>query len=155
MYLTGKIILLKSPAFVGIMCGFTWFTFKFMPSANFIWILCIAMTIDLITGIARALKEKKYILSTGLRDTLDKFMQYGGFIVVGMLLLNITVGDKDLSRYRVVMDGSYTFMVLIELLSICENLVAVSPDSRLVKYVIKPFMHLIKGRIPGDKKDKH
>lgn len=154
LFIIKKFFLLKSPTFLWIFAGFTWFNFKYLPTQNFIVILIIAMTVDLITGIARAWKKGKPTLSIGLRDTLDKFIQYGGFIVVGVLLLNITVGVQDLSKYRIVIDAAYTFMILIELISICENLVEVSPDSKLVSYVIKPFMKLIKGRLPKDKPDK-
>ena len=150
------IMLLKSPPFLGIFLGCTWFNLTYLPTANFMFILGIAVFVDLITGIAKAWTKGENTTSSGLRKTITKLIQYGGFIIVGVLLLNITIGDSNLARYRTVIDGCFLFMILIELISICENVVEVSPDSKIVRYVINPFMKLIKGRmgIKNEKKEE-
>ena len=156
MISVGKIfMLLKSPTFLGIFLGVTWFQITYLPSANFLLILGIAVGVDLITGIAKAWAKGEHTTSSGLRKTLNKVIQYGGFIIVGVLLLNITIGDSNLSRYRTVIDGCFLFMIMIELISICENVVEVSPDSKIVRYVIRPFMKLIKGRMGVNNSEDH
>lgn len=152
MLMLNKFVLLKSPSFLLTFLGCTWFQFKYLPSINFMFILTIAMIIDLITGIIKAWVKGENTTSQGLRQTLIKFIQYGGFILVGILLLNVSVGDKNLLKYSYVIDGSFVFILLIEFISICENLIEINPHSKIVLYVINPFMKLIKGRI-GIKKN--
>jgi len=154
LYIFKKVFLLKSPLFLGIFGGMTWLSFAYMPSANFIWILAISMAIDLVTGIRRAWKEGKYTTMSGLLQTIDKFTQYAGFIIVLTILMNMTVGEKNLAKYGIIVDASFTFMVLIELFSICENLVAISPRSKIVEMAIKPFIKMVRGRLPGQEKKK-
>lgn len=140
-------MLLKSPAFVLTILGLTWVQLKYLPSLNFIVLLVFAIFIDLLTGIAKAWVQGRQTTSKGLRKTVTKLTQYGGFILVGIILLNISVGERNLSKYSYVIDGAFVFMLLIELISICENLVEINPDSKIVRYIIVPFMKLIKGRI--------
>ncbi len=142
-----KFLLLKSYPFLAMLLGFTFLEVLYLPSVDFILLLSIAVIIDLITGLCKAWVQKNNTTSQGLRQTISKLTQYAGFILVGTILLNISVGKNNFSKYRVIIDGAFIFILLIELISICENLIAINPEAKIVKYVVTPFMKLIKGKV--------
>lgn len=143
-----SIKLLFSLKLACITLGITWLKLNFFPSFSLIWMLLLSIGLDLVTGVAKAWLKKENTTSEGLRRTVVKFIQYGGFIICGVILVNLLGKEKDKDFYEYVINGLFTFTVLIELLSICENVVEISPNSKICRYIIYPFMKIVKGKLP-------
>lgn len=93
--------------------------------------LAIAMMVDLITGIAKVIKNDGIVAvtSSGLRGTIVKFLQYGAFIIITHVLVSFEVGgQKTMTDFPWLSKMAYEFIMLIEIKSVYENIVAI--DSR-------------------------
>jgi uncharacterized protein YacL len=113
--------------------------------------LIVAVSIDLITGIAKVwLKEGyKAVTSKGVRMTVTKFIQYGGFLIITHVLANFTVNGAKASPFAFVKDWGYILLLLIEVKSVYENLVAI--DNRMD--FIKPLIRSLTKQINTSKKE--
>ena len=142
-----KLLLLRSIPFDLTLLGITWIKLSYLPSINFLVILVCAMGLDLITGLIKAWSKGQHTSSQGLRQTIKKGTQYFGFIVLGTLLMNMVINHEPLSQYGFIVNIFFSFIIMIEFVSICENLIEINPHSRIVSTVIRPFMRLIKGKL--------
>lgn len=122
----------------------------YYPSGRLLIAVLLLIVIDLITGITKATINKQRRTSEGLRRTFSKFMQYGGSIIVSMILLNIIHHStpefsSEISR----LFGSLMLMIMIyiEVVSVFENLEEINPKSDFVRYFIKPVRRLLTFRI--------
>lgn len=103
------------------------------------------MILDLLTGVVKVwVKEKKVeaVTSTGLRETIVKFVQYGTFLIVTYILTHIKgkEGTEILADYQFTLRWATIFCILIEVKSVYENLTAM--NKRLD--FIKPFIDKLK-----------
>jgi hypothetical protein len=115
------------------------------PSGLLIW-LGLAMTLDLITGVAKAIRNNVPRTSTGFRQTVVKFIQYGGAIAIGIILANVSEFRKDESSewiYKYFSNSMLIFMIYIEIKSVFENLIEISPDSDFTRFFLKPIHDLL------------
>lgn len=117
-----------------------------LPPADLLLWLGIAMVLDLLTGIAKAVKKDIPRTSTGLRQTVVKFIQYGGAISVGIILANVSEYQNDSSSqiiYKYFSNSMLLFIIFIEIKSILENMIEVSPDSDFTRYFLGPIHNLL------------
>jgi uncharacterized membrane protein len=115
------------------------------PTSLLVW-LGLAMVLDLITGIAKAIKKDIPRTSEGLRRTVAKFIQYGGAISIGVILANVSNFKKDSTIemvYQYFSNSMLTFIIFIELKSIVENMIEVSPESDFTKNFLNPIHKII------------
>ena len=109
-----------------------------LPSGVLIAWMCVALVADLITGILRAIIDNKIRTSQGYRETLAKVIQYGGALIIGIILGSIGkththgVNPEVFEYYN---DFLVSFIIFIEVTSIMENLYAIDSKSKLSKYL--------------------
>lgn len=147
LFLMKKILLLKSPQFLGMWGAFSLITLKYLPSANFLSLLFFSCLTDLLVGIFNSWKKGEFSKLEGLKLTIEKITLYGGFIIVGVIMVNISIGENNLLKYHLVIDVIFVMMILIELISICRNLAEISPKSLFVRIIVIPFMKLLRIKI--------
>jgi hypothetical protein len=117
-----------------------------LPPADLLLWLGIAMILDLITGIAKAVKKEIPRTSTGLRRTVVKFIQYGGAIAIGIILANVSEHQNDSSSqiiYKYFSNSMLIFIIFIEIKSILENMIEVSPDGDFTRFFLKPIHDIL------------
>lgn len=115
------------------------------PASLLIW-LGLAMGLDLITGVAKAIRNNVPRTSTGFRKTVVKFIQYGGAIAIGIILANVSEFRKDDSSewiYKYFSNSMLLFMIYIEIKSVFENLIEVSPDSDFTRFFLRPIHDIL------------
>lgn len=111
---------------------------------TFLKYLAIAVVIDLITGIAKAWAKKEAVTSKGLRDTIVKFIQYGSFLIITHVLSSFEVNGQPVSNMAWISKLAYEFIMLIEIKSVYENIVAINPKLDLFEKVFKKIADAIK-----------
>ncbi|MGK4567850.1 phage holin family protein [Flavobacterium sp. 3HN19-14] len=119
---------------------------KYTPDGSLLIGLLIVFTLDLIFGITKATMLKTTRTSEGFRKTFNKFTQYGGSIIISMVLLNIKgVRETDFGQQwsPFLGDAMIYFMIYIEVVSIFENMEATGKDGDFVKYFVRPIRRLI------------
>jgi hypothetical protein len=133
--------------FIGILLQIT-------PADNFIktylfsdlsflkW-LFIASGLDLLTGIAKAYKNKQPITSRAMRDTITKIIQYGAFLIITHVLTHYQIDGQSSKTLEWVNKLAMEYIILVEIKSVYENIVAINPKfdfvSALWKKLVKMF----------------
>lgn len=101
----------------------------FRTPGELILLLMVAILIDWYTGIMKARKNGVYIRSLGLRQSLIKVLEYGGFLILlsgmanvfGATTINGWVGDSLRFLHNIHWLG-YLYATFTELKSVAENL---------------------------------
>src|SRR5690606_2714082 len=111
------------------------------------WLL-IAVMLDLITGITKAWVQggRKNITSRGLRMTVIKFIQYGAFLIITHVLVHFTVSGGNISPVAFIDRWAYSLLILIEIKSVYENIVAISPKLDFINSLIEKITEAINTR---------
>ena len=122
------------------------FTLKYFPDGSLLIGLMIVFALDFVFGVTKATLMKETRTSEGFRKTFTKFIQYGGSIIIAMVLLNI----KSVSESNFGKEYSYLFgdtmiyiMIYVEVVSIFENMEATGGNNDFVKYFVRPVRRLI------------
>jgi len=119
---------------------------QYLPNVALLTGLLVVVTLDFIFGVTRATFNGTRRTSKGFRKTISKFLQYGGCIIVSMVVLNIaTASGPVLGRqfYKWFGDLILYLMVYIEVVSIFENMEALAPGSLFVKVFVRPLRRMI------------
>ena len=113
------------------------FTEKYLfADWEFLKWLTVFVMLDLVTGIAKALKNKQAVTSYGIRRTVVKALQYGVFLIVIHGLDSFEVKGEKAEVFSWIVTGAYSFLMGVEGKSILENIVAL--DDRFdVKHFIE------------------
>ena len=117
-----------------------------LPSGILLAWMCVALIADLITGVTRAIVDDKTRTSQGYRETLGKIIQYGGALIIGVILSSMAkhhAAGLNPIIFEYFNDFLVSFIVFIEITSILENMYAISPDSKFSKYFVKPVLSLL------------
>lgn len=117
------------------------FSIHFYPSYNLLAWVFIAMVLDLITGIIKAVIHRNARTSSGYRKTARKLTQYIGSIMVSVILMNTFQQEHPVVQY--VNDGLLILLIYIETTSIFENLYAIDSTSMFARYFIAPVLRLL------------
>jgi hypothetical protein len=119
---------------------------KYTPDGSLLIGLLIICALDFVFGVTKATLTKTTRTSEGFRKTFTKFIQYGGSIIIGMVLLNIksVSASKFGNEYSSVFgDSMIIIMIYIEVVSILENMEVIGNNNDFVKYFIRPVRRLI------------
>lgn len=115
------------------------------PSLPLLSWMVVAIIVDFITGVIKAVMKGEARTSRGYRRTITKFLQYGGSLAIGIILAN-AARYKDMPAMQQFMgflnDGMVVFIIYIEVTSIFENIYECDKTSPISKYVIKPLLNL-------------
>ncbi len=117
-----------------------------LPSGILLAWMCVALIADLVTGVTRAIVDDKTRTSQGYRETLGKIIQYGGALIIGVILSSMAkhhAAGLNPIIFEYFNDFLVSFIVFIEITSILENMYAISPDSKFSKYFVKPVLSLL------------
>lgn len=117
-----------------------------LPSGILIAWMCVALMVDLITGVTRAIVDDKIRTSQGYRETLGKIIQYGGALIIGVILSSMAkhhAAGINPMIFEYFNDFLVSFIVFIEITSIMENMYAISPESKFSKYFVKPMLSML------------
>lgn len=108
--------------------------------------LAIAMIVDLITGVTKVwvTKGSKFVTSKGLRDTVGKVIQYGGFLVITHVVTHFEIGGQADTTFIWLNKVAFEFLILIECKSVYENIVKINPKLDFVTVVIDKVRKLLK-----------
>ena len=117
-----------------------------LPPGDLLVGLGLAMLLDLVSGVAKAVKKDIPRTSEGFRRTVMKFIQYGGAIAIGIILASVAELKVDTMHYQIYQyfsNAILMFIIFIEIKSILENLTEVSPDSDFTRYFLNPIHSLL------------
>lgn len=117
-----------------------------LPSGVLVAWMCVALVIDLITGVTRAIIDDKIRTSEGYRNTLGKIIQYFGALILGVIVSSMAkhhAGGLDPEIFDFFNTFLVSFIIFIEITSTMENMYAISPDSKFSKYFVKPMLSLL------------
>jgi len=119
------------------------FTEKYLfADWEFLKWLVTFMMLDLVTGIAKAIKNKHAVTSYGIRRTAVKALQYGAFLIVIHGLDSFEVKGEQVELFGWIVIWAYSFLMGTEGKSILENIVALDDRfdvSALVEKIKKVF----------------
>jgi phage-related holin len=104
--------------------------------------LSILLVLDLFSGVVKSWMKKVHIVSHGLRLTVIKIVQYGGFLIVIHVLENFTIKGETVAVYSWMTVPAYTLLMGIEAKSIFENLQELNR-----KFKLEDFIERIKDTI--------
>ncbi len=116
------------------------FKLTFLPDANLLMWVFIAMMLDFISGVIKAVVQHEARTSSGFRKTVIKFTQYAGAILVGVVLAN-TIPDNVIVGY--VNSALLILLIYIEATSVFENLYAIDSSSPFSRFFISPVLKLL------------
>lgn len=111
---------------------------------SFLIFLVIAMILDLVTGIAKAFVLKKAVTSKGLRGTVLKCIQYGAFLIITHVLTHYDIAGKAVFQLPWLEKVAFDFLLLIEVKSVYENIIAMDPKLDLFEKVFKKLQEILK-----------
>lgn len=83
---------------------------------------------------------------SGLRKSVIKFMQYGGCIIVAIVILNIVYLSNEAFGKQFVWyfgDTLLYLMIYTEVVSVLENIEAIAPQSKIVLLFVRPVRRII------------
>ncbi|MBO9620834.1 MAG: phage holin family protein [Niabella sp.] len=110
-----------------------------------IWLL-IVFVLDFIFGIAKATLTGIRRTSRGLRKSVTKFLQYGGCIIVSIVIVNIVMNSGAAFGNQFAWlfgDLMLYIMIYTEVVSVFENMEAMAPGSAFVKIFVRPVRQMI------------
>lgn len=128
--------------------------FNFLPTPSLLLVMGIAIVLDFGTGVIKAVYLKNARTSEGYRKTVIKFTQYGGSVVVGMLLKYIAGQNSDMANVQPYVEyltnGLVIFIIFIELTSVLENLYAIDNQTTFSKFFVGPLLKLLTFQIKNN-----
>jgi phage-related holin len=113
----------------------------FVPTFSLLLAMAFALGLDFLTGVYKARRKNEATTSKGFRKTIDKFISYGVAVASSSLLVFISEqkgGEAVKLIGGFLNDGLVCFIIYIEVVSIFENLIEISPDSPLCLYFFGP-----------------
>ncbi|GEM_PF-2106125 len=114
---------------------------QYWPDGHLLIWLLIVYTLDFIFGICKATLRGTPRTSHGFRKSIIKLLQYGGCIIVAIVILNIVHRSKDNFGQQfagLFGKGMLYLMIYIEVVSVLENMEAMAPQSSFVRIFVRP-----------------
>ncbi|WP_157097916.1 phage holin family protein [Niabella ginsenosidivorans] len=119
---------------------------QYRPNAPLLVWLLVVFILDFIFGLSKAIFSKLPRTSNNLRKSITKFLQYGGCIIVSMVILNIvSASNETFGRSFAWFFGDVMLYIMIytEVVSVFENMEAMAPGSTFVKVFVRPVRKVI------------
>jgi len=133
-------------------------TFQWVPSGSLFVVVLAAMILDFITGVIKAIFAKEQRTSEGYRRTIVKFTQYGGAILVSMILNYMVAENLKLQGLEPYIsnltNGVMVFILFIETTSVLENISEIDNKTPFSKYCIKPLLKILTFQIKKFEQEK-
>lgn len=118
---------------------------QYYPNGVLLSALLIVFVLDFGFGITKATINETRRTSEGFRKTFTKFMQYGGSIIIAMVILNIIFATKVKFGEQfswIFGDTMLYIMIYIEIVSIFENMEEMGNNDFII-YFVRPVRRLI------------
>ncbi|WP_300599393.1 phage holin family protein [Niabella sp.] len=119
---------------------------QYWPNTALLTGLLVVVVLDFICGVAKATLTGTRRSSQGFRKTITKFLQYGGCIIVAMVILNIVYDSGEVFNNSFVWlfgDVMLYIMIYTEVVSVFENMETMAPRSAFVKIFVRPARRII------------
>lgn len=119
---------------------------QYLPNVSLLVGLLVVFILDFIFGVSKATLNGIHRTSNGLRKSVSKFLQYGGCIIVSVVILNLVVdsGASFGQQFAWIFGDLMLYMMIYtEVVSIFENMEAMAPDSIFIKVFVRPVHRLI------------
>jgi Bacteriophage holin family len=116
------------------------------PSAILIFFMILMVGVDFATGYASAVRLGENRTSSGLRKTITKIIQYGSVIVIALIVVNSANYTEEtwLKTWAPKLNNALLiYIIYIEIYSVLENLIKLSPESAFTKFLINPAYNLL------------
>jgi hypothetical protein len=114
----------------------------------------LGICLDFLTGVIKSVVLKEARTSKGYRKTIVKFTQYGGSVLVGMLLKFIGSKNSDMANIALyadyLTDGLVIFIIFVELTSVMENIYAIDKETPFSKYFVGPLLKILTFQIKNN-----
>lgn len=126
-----------------------WFGFANVPAPILFKFLFYAILGDLLTGLMKSWTKNKVTKSKGFKRTGIKLGMYASIILSITILCNLfEYMDKD-DKYDVmsVLNWAIIFLIFTELYSMLENLEEAFPKHPLVRFLVRPILKFLRGKI--------
>ncbi|WP_300604026.1 phage holin family protein [Niabella sp.] len=123
---------------------------RYWPNIALLTGLLVVVLLDFIFGVAKATLTGIRRSSQGFRKTITKFLQYGGCIIVAMVILNIVYCSNQVFDHHFTGffgDIMLYIMIYTEVVSVFENMEAMAPGSIFVKVFVRPVRRIITLRL--------
>lgn len=141
---------LFNPKLIGMLIfldlsGIMKFIDKYLFSdINYLKFLIMACLFDLITGVCKVIVTEgvKKVSSKGFRDSVTKLISYGSFLFIVHLLTHFEIEGQTNSNTALLWlnKGALEFLIMIEIKSIYENIVAINPKLDFVDSLLQKFI---------------
>ncbi|MGE9313192.1 phage holin family protein [Niabella sp. CJ426] len=118
----------------------------YWPSVHLLIWLLILYTLDFVFGVSKAILKGTPRTSQGFRQSIIKLLQYGGCIIIAMVILNIVYASHEpFGRQFAWIFGDIMLylMIYIEVVSVLENMEAMAPSSIFIKIFVRPVKRMI------------
>jgi phosphatidylglycerophosphate synthase len=115
------------------------------PAPILLVFMALMILIDFVTGYAAAVAQQQNRTSSGLRKTITKLIQYGSVIVISMVVVN-SANYSDQEWVKLILpklnNALVVYIIYIEIYSVLENLLVLSPNSAFTQFLVKPLYQL-------------
>lgn len=127
--------------------------FKFVnkylfQDVTFLKFLILACAIDLLTGVTKVWVTQglKSVTSRGLRDTVVKAISYGSFLIITHVLTHYEINGQSNTEFLWVNKVAYEFLILIEIKSVYENIIAINPKLDFITDILNKVTGVLKNK---------
>lgn len=129
-------------------------TFNWIPSTSLLMTMGLAIVLDFVTGVIKAVVLKNDRTSEGYRRSVVKFTQYGGAVLVSMLLSYLAEQNQQFIQLQTYINylgnGLLSFIIFIEATSVFENMYAIDNKTPFSRYFIKPLLKILTFQIANN-----
>ncbi len=126
--------------FLGLVTGVVF------PLPALLFWMFVVIVLDFFTGVGKAVATGIPRTSGGYRDTVGKFVQYGGGIAISIVLATVAsyrLGEDPWIHPSMLVNTLVAFIIFAESTSILENLEATMPNSKVSRYFFRPLLKLV------------
>jgi len=121
--------------------------FNFLPNSYLLLAIFFLVGLDFLTGVLKSKILGIERTSKRYRETLQKFIQYGGAILIAVTL-SFMIKDvpdlQSLSFFSTYINNIILmFIMWVEVLSNLENLTAIDTKSPISKWVFQPLKNIL------------
>lgn len=119
---------------------------SFVPTFNLLFALAFVIGLDFLTGCYKARRKGEMTTSGGFRRTVDKFVSYGVAVGTSCVLCFVSQqkgGEAVKLISGFLNDGLVCLIIYIEIVSICENVIEINPESPLSQFFFTPLHKIL------------
>lgn len=142
-------------ALIAVILNFLIIDLDFLPKVSLLVMMALAMGLDFLTGVLKAFALRQKFTSKRLRQTIIKFIQYGGAILIGLMISYIAADlEKEKPEWKYAQktmswfnNGLLVLIIIIELRSITENLYEMNTSNIFARKVLNPMIKIFTVKI--------